>query len=162
MEFDGAEKRIQALFSELSLSDRRRAPRFERLCIPVDKTPLFKRSFAITTAVIVIATTFSLALWSRSTQTALIIAPLDLPTSTSPQPNQLAVAVESPRSQPKPRPKRTTRPRQIITDAQLLSRWQSPTQSFMQSSVPVFNSLPQLDQSAKDLESFLPKKESNQ
>jgi len=163
MEFDGTEKRIQALFSELSLEDQRRTPRFEPLCVPVDKTPWFGRSFAITAAVIVIAATISFALWSRSTQNALNIAPLDLPTLTTPQLNQLAIVVESPRSQPKPRPKRITRTRQIINDAALLSRWQSPTQSFMQSSsVPTFNSLPQLDQSAKDLESFLPKKESNQ
>ena len=159
MEFDGTEKRIQALFSELSLEDQSRAPRFEKVWTRVDTTPLFRRSFVLAAAVIVIAVGISFALWSTKSESALNIAPLNLPTLATPQFNQIAVAVESPRAQPHARQKRITRPRQIITDAALLSRWQSPTQSFMQStSVPVFNSLPQLNESAKELESFLPKK----
>ena len=161
MEFDGMEKRIQALFSELSLEDQTRAPRFEKLWTPVNKTtPVFR--LAVTAAVVVIIGAISFALWSTKSESAVNIAPLDLPTLASPQLNQFALVVESPRAQPHPRPKRITRQRQIITDAALLSRWQSPTQSFMESSsVPVFNSLPKLNQSAKELESFLPKKESN-
>jgi hypothetical protein len=162
MQFDGTEKRIQALFSELSLEDQSCAPRFEKLWTRAAPTPLFRRSFVLAAAVIVIAVGLSFALWSTQSESALNIAPLETPTLTAPQPNQFAVVVESPRAQPHPRQKRITRPRQIITDAALLSRWQSPTQSFMQSnSVPVFNSLPQLNESAKELESFLPKKESN-
>ena len=166
MEFDGTEKRIQALFSELSLEDHRRTPRFERLWTPREhttKAPVFKRSFAVSAlAVLIVAVTF--ALWSTRSESALNIAPLGLPTLASPQ--LAVVVVESPRVT-HPRQKRITRPRQpeslAISEATLLSRWQSPTQNFMQSPSSVsFNSLPQLDQSAKDLESFLPKKESNQ
>ena len=169
MELGGTEKRIQALFSELSLEDRTHVPRFEQLWnARVERTtpaPLFRRSWAL--AVVVIAAVSSFALWSRQSQIALNIAPLEIPTPASPQ---LASVVEPPRSH-QPRKKRIVRQRQpdsVLSEATLLSRWQSPTQNFMQSPSSVsFNSLPQLDQSAKDLESFLPKnnvpvKESNQ
>ena len=159
MELGGTEKRIQALFSELSLEDRNRVPRFEKLWTqPASPARGFRPSFAVTAAVVVIAAAVSLALWSKQSQ--LNIAPLEIPTP------QLALIVQQPQSQP-PRQKKIVRQRQpdrhIFSEAALLSRWQSPTQNFMQSPSSVsFNSLPQLDQSAKDLESFLPKKESNQ
>ena len=162
MELTGTEKRIQALFSELSLEDRTHVPRFEQLWTRGEKTipaPLFKRSWAVTAAVVVIAAASSFALWSRQSLTALSIAPLEIPTPASPQ---VAAIVEPIRPQQPPRKKRIVRPRQpdtVLTEAALLSRWQSPTQTFMQSPSSVsFNSLPQLNQSAKDLESFLPKK----
>jgi hypothetical protein len=104
----------------------------------------------------------SFALWSSQSQTVLNIAPLEIPTPASPQ---VASGIEPTRAH-QPRKKRTVRQRQsdnVYTEAALLSQWQSPTQNFMQSPSSVsFNSLPQLNQSAKDLESFLPKpKESN-
>ena len=158
MELDGTEKRIQALFSELALEDRRRVPRFEKLCTETTRpAPVFRRSWVVTAAVVVIVAG-SFALWSRQSQTILNIAPLEIPTSASPQ---LASIVESPRPQ-QPHRKRTIRQRSVLSEAALLSRWQSPTQNFMQSPSSVsFSSLPQLNQSAKELESFLPKKESN-
>lgn len=168
MELGGTEKRIQALFSELSLEDRTQVPRFERLWTRVEKTspaPLFRRAWVM--AVVIIAAASLFALWSRQSQTAFSIAPLEIPTPASPQ---LASVVEPTQPAP-PRKKRIVRKRQsdsVFTEAALLSQWQSPTQNFMQSPSNVsFNSLPQLNQSAKDLESFLPKtnegiKESNQ
>jgi hypothetical protein len=146
MELDGTEKRIQALFSELTLEDRRRVPRFEKLWTETTRpAPLFRRSWAVTAVVVVIVAASSFALWSRQSQTVLNIAPLEIPAPASPH------------------RKRTIRQRSVLSEAALLSRWQSPTQNFMQSPSSVsFNSLPQLNQSAKDLESFLPKKESNQ
>ena len=169
MELGGTEKKIQALFSELSLEDRTHVPRFEQLWTTrVEKTapaPLFRRSWAV--AVVVIAATISFALWSRQSPTALNIAALALPTPASPQ---VALIVEPARPH-QLRKKRFVRQRQpdsVLSDAALLSRWQSPTQNFMQSPSSVsLNALPQLNQSAKDLESFLPKndariKESNQ
>jgi hypothetical protein len=159
MELGGTEKRIQALFSELSLEDHSRVPRFEKLWTqPVSPARGFRLSFAVTAAVVVIVAALSLAFWSRQSQ--LNIAPVEIPTP------QLALIVEPPQPQ-QPRQKKIVRQRQpdrhILSEAALLSRWQSPTQNFMQSPSSVsFNSLPQLDQSAKDLESFLPKKESNQ
>jgi len=166
MELTGTEKRIQALFSELSLEDHSRTPHFEHLWTRAEATkpsrvPLFSKSLAVTVIVLVVA--FSFAIWSRSiTQNALNIAPVEIPTTALPQ---LATVVNTPRSPHAQRPKRIARPRQIesdvVTEASLLSRWQSPTGSLMESPSRVsFNSLPQLNQSAKDLESFL--KESNQ
>lgn len=165
MELDGTEKRIQALFSELALEDRTRLPRFEKLWTPTTSPALgFRRSWAVTAAVVVIVAASSFALWSRQSQTVLNIAPLTIPTPAAPQ---LASIVEPSRSPQSSRQKRTIRRQQTnsvsLNEAALLSRWQSPTQNFMQSPSSVsFNSLPQLNQSAKDLESFLPKKESNQ
>ncbi len=160
MELDGTEKRIQALFSELSLEDRRRVPRFEKLWTQTTRlAPVFRRSLAVMAAVVVIVAASSFALWPRQEQTVLNIAPLEISTPASPQ---LASIVEPPRAQQLHR-KRTIRQRSVLSEATLLSRWQSPTQNFMLSPTSVsFNSLPQLNQSAKDLESFLPKKESNQ
>lgn len=163
MELGGTEKRIQALFSELSLEDRSRVPRFEKLwTATTSPAPLFRRSWAMTAAIVVIVAASSFVLLPRNTQSN--IAPVTIPTPASPQ---LASIVDAPRSQQPTRHKRIVRPRQtdrvVFNEAALLSRWQSPTQNFMQSPSSVsFNSLPQLDQSAKDLESFLPKKESNQ
>ena len=167
MELGGTEKRIQALFSELSLEDRTHVPRFQQLWTLRDektgRAPLFRKSWAV--AVVVIAAMGSFALWSRQSQ--LNIAPLEIPTPASPQ---IASVVEPARLH-QPRKKRIVlqrRPDSVFSEAALLSRWQSPTQNFMQSPSSVsFNSLPQLDQSVKDLESFLPKnngpiKESNQ
>ena len=160
MELSGDEKRIQALFSELSLEDRTHVPRFEQLWTRVEKTnpaPLFKRSWAVATAIVVIAAASSVALWSRQSQTVLNIAPLEISTPASPQ----IVSVVEPARPHQPRKKKIIRQRQsdsVFSEAALLSRWQSPTQNFMQSPSSVsFNSLPQLNQSAKDLESFLPK-----
>ena len=160
MELDGTEKRIQALFSELALEDHTRLPRFEKLWTQTTRPAQgLRRSWAVTAAVVVIVVASSFALWSKQSQTVLNIAPLEIPKPPSPQ---LAFSVQPPRSQP-PHRKRTIRQRSVLSEAALLSRWQSPTQNFMQSPSSVsFNSLPQLNQSAKDLESFLPKKESNQ
>ena len=160
MELDGTEKRIQALFSELALEDRRRVPRFEKLCTATTRpAPVFRPSWAVTAAAVVIVAASSFALWSRQPQTVLNIGPLEIPAPASPR---LASTVQSPRSQPSHR-NRAIRQRSVLSEAALLSRWQSPTQNFMQPPSSVsFDSLPQLNQSAKDLESFLPKKESNQ
>lgn len=167
MELGGTEKRIQALFSELSLEDRTHVPRFEQLWTRVETaTPVPWRAWAATAAVVVIAAVSLFALWSRQSQIALNIAPLEIPTPASPQ----VASIVEPARLHQPRKKRIVRQRQpsVLSEAALLSRWQSPTQNFMQSPSSVsFNSLPQLDQSAKALESFLPKndgriKESNQ
>lgn len=166
MELTGTEKRIQALFSELSLEDRSRTPHFEHLWTRAEATRPARSSgrlLAVTAAAIVLAVTSSFVIWSRSKpQNALNIAPLQIPATALPQ---VAAVIDTPRTPHAQRPKRIARHRQteteVITGAALLSSWQSPTNSLMESPSRVsFNSLPQLDQSAKDLESFL--KESNQ
>jgi hypothetical protein len=164
MELGGTEKRIQALFSDQSLEDSGHVPRFEQLWRRAETTrPVraISKSLAVTAAVVIVAA-ITFALWSRQSQIALNIAPLDLPTQALRQPDKLA-SLEPPPSRPE-REKRTARLRPterfITGEAAQLSRWQSPTQSFMQSPTSTrFDSLPQLNQSAKDLESFLPKNE---
>ena len=164
MELAGAEKKIQALFSELSLADRSHMPRFEHIWTRAEATspaPLFKLALALTAAVVVIAGAFSFVLWSSyqsiQSQSVLNIAPVEIAAASLPQIGQLP---RSPQVSPQ---RRTIRHRPTanpeITEAELLSRWQSPTQSFLDApSSMTFNSLPQLNQSAKELESFLPKK----
>jgi len=167
MELTGTEKRIQALFSEQSLEDRGRTPHFAHLWTRAEATkparvPLYAK-LAVTAAAIVLAVACSFVVWSRSiTQNAFNITPLEIPTTALPQ---LAAVIYTPASPRAQRAKRNARPRQteraVITEAALLSSWESPTSSLMKSPTSVsFNALPQLDQSAKDLELFL--KESNQ
>jgi hypothetical protein len=166
MELTGTEKRIQALFSELSLEDRGRTPYFEHLWTRAEATKPSRvpvsAKLAVTAAAIVLAVACSFAIWTRSiTQNPLSIAALEIPTPALPQ---VATLVDTTSAAQLPkriarRPRQTERA--IITDAALLSSWQSPTSSLMKSPSGVsFSSLPQLNQSAKDLELFL--KESNQ
>ena len=168
MELGGTEKRIQALFSELSLEDSSHTPRFEQLWRRAE-TARPSRAFnssMVVTAAVVIVTAISFALWSRQSETVQNIAPVNVPTPTLPQ----LASLEPLRSRPV-RQKRIARlrltERVVPIEVAQLSRWQSPTQSFMQSPTAMnLNSLPQLNQSARDLESFLPKtnemkKESN-
>lgn len=58
---------------------------------------------------------------------------------------------------------RTLEQRALEQQAAMLANWKSPTESFVTSPTPSsFDSLPQLNESAKDLQSFLQQKESNQ
>ena len=180
MELTGDEKRIQALFSELSLEDRRQAPRFEKLWRAGEVTTrprrLSRSLIAITAAIIITVA----ALLAASTEPSAIAPGQHQPSAPSsnsysasnqtPQPQQQKLA-----SVPRRRRAHSTRlvarqkqiDRTLQQQAALLANWQSPTDTFMTSpTASVFKSLPQLNQSAKDLESFLPKnnesiKESN-
>lgn len=182
MELRGDEKRIRALFSELSLDDQSRAPVFGHLWTRAEATrPATNSVFNAPLAVImiaVIAVAFSVGLWwrskpaqPRSQQTAQIASQetheLQIPsTHVAVKP----VSVITPKKTRPPRQKTLARHRQteraLIHEAAMLSSWQSPTDIFMQTSAGfVLQSLPQLNQSAKELERFLPKnieKESNQ
>ena len=171
MEFTGDEKRIQALFSELSLEQQSRTPAFEKLWRRAESNaqvsqPLVWRwapamvAAVILTAVCLLATSS----WYRSSQVdhAASIPPQIIPIASESRPTQpeqlLSVASRDMRTV---RPRRI-RPRQTeraaIREAAVLSNWQSPTSSLLNSSTLSFlSSLPQLNQSARDLEEFLPK-----
>ena len=178
MELDGDEKRIQALFSELSFENQGRVPQFGRLWTRAEVRKEIGagsvgRPVAVLVSVLVTAAACSLAVWTwykfaqPSPPNIVIQLPqsFDAPHTSSPIEPQPA-RVE-PRGQ-----KRITRRRQVdrslATEAALLSSWQSPTQQFMTSPTSLaLGSLPPLSQSVKDLESFLSKnseimKESNQ
>ena len=168
MEFTGDENRIQALFSELALDDQSHAPRFDKVWLRATTTapaPIITR-FVIVTAAILTAVCL-IATWSwyrssRAEQTANI-PPQFIPTtlvSRIQQPEQLLSADATELRTMHPR--RLARPRQpdraAIRQAAMLSQWQSPTNILLNSSAVSFlSSLPQLNQSARDLEQFLPK-----
>ena len=166
MEFTGDEKKIQALFSELSLEHQHYTPRFEKLWLGADANARVAvvRRFAlafVTTAIFVAVCSIATWSWYRSSQsenTANIPAQI-IPATPESRPEQQLVSADSKDLRPA-RPRRV-RPRQIervaLRQAAVLSNWQSPTNLLLNSSAPSLSSLPQLNQSARDLEEFLPK-----
>jgi hypothetical protein len=178
MELAGDEKRIQALFSEAALQDQRGAPTFAQLWLSAAKkspAPVRGRSkslsairkplLAVTAVLLIAAASWAAWSWSRSApashQQVVNIPPQPVSTPVFQRVTQPTNEVTS--SLPfKPRLIRQShrRTRQIdhsaITEAALLSRWQSPTQLFMESPATVdLKSLPQLNQSAAELKQFL-------
>lgn len=171
MEFTGDEKKIQALFSELSLEQRSRTPSFEKLWLRAQvkscATPRFVTRFAIVTSSILAAVCL-IATWSwytssRFEQTANIPAQI-IPT-TSPEtrvtPTEQFLFAHS-KDVRIAHPRRLVRQPRIeraaIREAAALANWQSPTNILLNSPAASFlSSLPQLNQSARDLEQFLPK-----
>lgn len=165
MEFSGDEKRIQALFSELSLADQTRTPRFEKLWLRAEASapppaPLVTRLVLVAMVVIVVMSFVPTRSWFNSSQSqqAANIPPQVIPTTSQPgvQKSELSTT-----SKVVLRPRRFARrqtERAAISQAAMLSNWQSPTSILLNSpTVSVLSSLPQLNQSARDLEQFLPK-----
>lgn len=178
MELSGEEKKLQALFSELKAADEEAAPRFARVwnrATPVARRAFFLNpAFVVATALLVCAV-ISLAVWSRyrpPTEPAVVrvdppaapktahasewptVAPVAAPTTTPTKENTTA------------RRNRTTVRRNSIQlavnrkltrDAKAISDWQSPTSALLSSSSDeLFSSLPQLNENANGLQSFLP------
>ena len=171
MELGGDEKRIQALFSELSFADQSHVPQFGYLWTRAQvskETGRVGRPVAVLVSLLVTAAACSLAVWTwyRSTEIPIIAVQLavEAPHTASPV-NLQPAQIESRRAKHIARRRQVDR--SIATEAALLSSWQSPTQRFMASPTDLeLGSLPALNQSAKDLESFLSKnseimKESN-
>ena len=167
MEFSGDEKRIQALFSELSLENQTRTPRFENLWqraeanAPV-RAPLVTRFVLVAIVFIVAMSLVAARSWlsfSQTEHTANIPVQI-IPTTSAPrvqQPEQLLSVASKDLVRPRRLIHRQTE-RTAIRQAEMLSNWQSPTNILLNSpAVSVLSSLPQLNQSAKDLEQFLPK-----
>jgi len=184
MELAGDEKRIRALFSELSFEDCGQTPRFEELwrgAQVMSPVPRFNKPLVFVVVMMLVIVAAMVATWSRFTSTPRsvdhvhkltppqqIVTPAPPPASES---QTLALVPRRQHSHPN-RQRSLARVKQtgptLQQQAAMLANWHSPTDTFMASpSASVFNSLPQLNQSAKDLESFLPKnsqsmKESNQ
>ena len=181
MELAGDEKKIQALFSELSLADQKHAPGFEKLWRAREVTRTASRSrkpLVLVAATLLIAAAALIGAWIR-------YAPVQTPIERNAQ-NATSQTISTPVATRVQEPEklasvpRRTQNRQrhfvhqkqvertLAQRAAMLASWQSPTSKFLESPTgSVFNSLPQLNQSVKDLESFLPKgkesmKESNQ
>ena len=176
MELGGDEKRIQALYSELSFEDQSHVPQFARLWTQVSTSrravaPLREKNLLRPVAVLVSllvtasACSFTVWTWFGSAETPNIAIqlppPVEAPYTTTP------AKFEPARTESHPKKRRRQVDRSIRTEAASLSSWQSPTQQFMASPTDLaLGSLPALNQSAKDLESFLSKnseimKESN-
>ena len=191
MESVGNEKRIQALFRELKLADERVAPEFIKVWNRAQATSpgsprVFRISFAVATAVLLVITLSALVLWSRNGQPgdqadpklatestppgsmpgstpALYQATTATPPPTRPQRSVVAqspVRVKSNQWLPKiaARHKVDLAARNaVIREAVSISSWQSPTATLMQSPADhVLTSLPQLDRSLNELKTFLP------
>lgn len=182
MELVGEEKRIQALFRELRLEDERVAMPF---AVAPDRAgsrsirPLraFKLSFVAMT-LLLLCSLVSLALWAKyvgrttppnavvdgTIPTASPIAPIPTIPLNSPKPDESLTAKQTERhsfkafSLMRARRAAMLAARQAeIRQAAAISRWQSPTNALMSSSVDeVFTSLPQLNENANELKSFLP------
>jgi hypothetical protein len=169
MDSAGDKKRIRALFRELSLEHQSVVPRFEEIWRRAETTApdslrsSMSPSLTLLVSVLALAAVGSFALWSRypSAQTAQVVVS---PTHTLPRAieQEKVVSTTQIKSSQQFR-KRVARQRKMqrpVQELAMLSNWHSPTVSFLQFPVsPVFNSLPQLDQSARELESFLPDKD---
>jgi hypothetical protein len=179
MELVGEEKRIQALFLELKLEDECLTPRFSALWSHAPATVIrppraFRLSFAIA-AVLAACAVFSLALWSRrwqQSQPNAFVATGETnsgedrtPTDMSPGPKQVAPVGPPRRVSSKSRTLKLAARRHaellarnaLVHDAVVISSWQSPTTTLLGSPAgEVRTSLPQLDENANELKSFLP------
>jgi len=159
MELAGDEKRIQALFSELRFEDQSLAPSFKRLWQSAQATKpkrlLFVEPMVVLGSVAMIAT---LAMWTRDTSTqrafesdvAAIVPAVDRVEA----PKKLSARNRRPLQRKKALPKEPEHV--VIEQAAVLSSWQSPTNALMEFTAgTVFKSLPDLTESATDLESYL-------
>jgi hypothetical protein len=167
MEFSGDEKRIQALFSELSLENQDRTPRFAKLWLRAEAKATMparlvtKFVLAALTVIVVIGLITARSSFTPSqSQHAANIPPQIIPTTSGPHVQQLPQLLSA-AAKDVVRPRRFARrqtERAAIRQAAMLSNWQSPTNSLLSSpALSVLSSLPQLNQSARDLEQFLPK-----
>jgi hypothetical protein len=178
MELSGEEKKLQALFSELKAADEETAPRFARVwngATPrARRAFVFNPAFVAATALLVCAVV-SLAVWSRyRQQTEPAVVRVE-----TPAPSNTPLTVVSPPVEPTPAPattstKETTTARRnratvrrnsiqhaanrrLTRDAKAITDWESPTSALLSSpSDALFSSLPQLNENANGLQSFLP------
>lgn len=180
MELVGDEKRIRALFSELKFADEQTAAGFTAVWHRAQSRSLkprraFNLSFAVATALLICAVA-TLAVWSWYSQPA---APAKAYATVSPtsdsfaprtkEPSNVAVTFQTLKHSHPPVKSRVTKlasrrqvlevaaNRQLVKDAKALESWQSPTAEFLSSpSDGLFKSLPQLNENANELKSFLP------
>lgn len=175
MDLAGDEKRIQALFSELSRQDAQVAPDFAKLwrtASVAKAAPRFSKSLIAVAATVIVAVAVLLVTWSLKKspveQRAQIPTPQPIASPEAPQtvePDQKVVHRRTPSYSPRRRTlvRRQQRERLLAQQAALLANWKSPTEQYMTAPTrSAFGSLPQLNESAKELETFLSKKESNQ
>jgi len=178
MELSGEEKKLQALFSELKTADEETVPRFARVwnrATPaVRRAFVFNPAFVVVTALLVCAVV-SLAVWARyRQQTGPAVVRVETPaapntphTIVSPTVAPIVAPATTPtKENPIARRNRTTvrrnairlaANRKLTRDAKAITDWESPTSALLSSpSDALFSSLPQLNENANGLQSFLP------
>jgi predicted alpha/beta hydrolase family esterase len=171
MNLVGDEKRIQAQFRELVRENERLVPPFDTMwarAVAAEATarPRFARHRFVIAAIVVVVLAISLAWWGHARKVAPVRESVVAEPKTTPRtsnPPELAT-VESPQQQMKPRKVRrillASRSRAAASISRKtfsLSSWQSPTAVLMEPSrSSILKSWPQLDQSARDMQSFLP------
>lgn len=178
MELSGEEKKLQALFSELKTADEETAPRFARVwngATPgARRAFVFNPAFVVVTALLVCAVV-SFAVWSRyrqQTEPAVVrvetpAAPITVNSTVSPTVAPAAAPATTPTEEnTTARRNRTTvrrnsiqiaANRKLTRDAKAITDWESPTSALLSSpSDALFSSLPQLNENANGLQSFLP------
>jgi hypothetical protein len=173
MQLVGDENRIRALFSEQALEHRCVAPRFDQVwtsALTATRAPIVGRSFVVAAATLAVIITCALALWSRyrmgqpappARESVASVPETASSESTTPRAREHKVVSAGPGRSRSRLTKRVVRhrtiERSVIQQAVALSAWQSPTELYLQSPArSPFKSLPQLNQSLKELESFLP------
>jgi len=177
MELSGEEKKLQALFSELKAADEQATPHFGATWngaqISPRKTHALNPAFVAGMMLLVFGVV-AFAVWSRysrttsSPQPVIANAPQN-PGTTPAFETASRPAPESPLPKPKNAPivarnKVTSQHnamlaanRKLEKDAKSIASWTSPTSALLESpSDEIFSSLPELNQSATQLKSFLP------
>jgi hypothetical protein len=180
MEFVGEQKRIQALFSELRLADEQTTPRFAAVwnraqARTLRPAPAFSFSFVAATALLICALV-SLVLWSKyspqnARQADAVVTETAAP-PTGPVQAIKGAMVNPPQSdESRDRAPSMSRARRLAAqrralmlatnlkaarEAKAISNWQSPTTALLKSqNDALLKSLPQLNESAEELKSFL-------
>lgn len=174
MELIGEEKKIHDLFRELRVEDKRFAPRFAAVWSRTQaranrSSRVFKLAFVAATVLLAFAL-FSLPWWSNrwpSTQTAKqsAVTPPVQPNVVAPDNKTSAPENVVVKNEPPLKPPSINRVHNVkavvadntIRDAAVISKWESPTSTLLSSPADeVFSSLPQLNENATELKSFLP------
>ena len=178
MELSGGEKRIQASFRELRLEDERITPRFAVVWNRAQLSSGGRQTavhFRVAVAVVIVClAVFSLALlsryWQRNPGPNYAVAKGAVESDASPTPIKKDQDVVRPdwraRVVRKPELARLAQHRltaklaarrSTTRDGIALSRWQSPTTSFLRSpGDEVLRAFPQLNRTLREMESFLP------
>ena len=179
MDSIGDEKRIRALFSELRFADEQVAPGFTAVwhraqARSLKPAPAFNLSFVAATALLVFALG-GLAVWTRYSQSVppasayvTVPAPSDFPARPDKNKSNVAAPIEIVKNDPLRAKHRLVKSavarqtiiaadRRTVTNAKTIDDWQSPTASLLTSpSNDLFRSLPQLNENANEMKSFLP------
>jgi hypothetical protein len=179
MELVGEEKRIQALFSELSLADEQTTPSFAGVWnhaqSKTSRTPGVLNISFVAAAALLVCALVSLVWWSKHWQRKSDVVAIDPPRLAT---SLVNVGIENESvNLPKPMSKDDRRGaksralklisrheallvaanRRIKPEVKTIASWQSPTVMLLDSqSDELLKSLPQLNRTVDELKSFLP------